>query len=103
MGVFETAEEEILWKMNGNQIAAGNKEAFQSNANCPLADSIAYILSKFEQFLGSGWTVRSKLNKFEHVKGMPLYWEPPPHVDRQTDTTENITFTTPLADGNKYR
>ena len=46
--------------------------------------------------------MRFQLNKFEHVQGFPLYWEPPPPVDRQTDTTENITFTTPLADGNKF-
>ena len=55
-------------------------------------------------------TVRSKLKKLEHVMlygevqciradghvGLPLW------TDRQTDTTENITFATLLAGGNKF-
>ena len=62
-----------------------SKKAFQSNANPRLANCPGYIANKFEHVCGGGllssevqvefvWalgpcTVRSKLNKFEHVRG----------------------------------
>ena len=57
--------------------------------------------------MGLGGGVRSLLYKFENAGGLGLRFctegagptqEPP--VDRQTDTTENIIFTTGLTDGN---
>ena len=52
------------------------KKGCQINANLPLAESTDYILDRFEDVLGRGRgggprTVRSKLNKFEHVRVDP--------------------------------
>ena len=49
--------------------AGKNKKAFDSNANCPFADIMGYIVTKFEDIRGNPGTIRSKLNKFEHVWG----------------------------------
>ena len=50
-----------------------NKKAFQSDSNCPLADSLHFVVNKFEHVQGMGWpglcTMRSKLNKFEYDLG----------------------------------
>ena len=62
-----------------------NKKAFQSKANCALADRcIGYIVNRFEQVIGEG----SQVNKFEQgpcdlslANGI-----------RQADPAENIIF-----------
>ena len=51
----------------------GNKKAFQSSANHPLADSLRFRVNKFEYVMGvrgaaGPCTVRSKMNKFKHVQ-----------------------------------
>ena len=45
-----------------------HKEVFQSSANSPLADSMGYIVNKFQHVWGTLYNV-SKLNEFEHVQG----------------------------------
>ena len=79
------------------------------NSNRPLATNPGFILYKFENVQGERGaglcTMRSKLKKFEHVRGrgvpqrQGLVWwgrTGGPYrvlpVDRQTDTTENIPF-----------
>ena len=65
-------------------ITDGNKEAFQSNANCPLADSPNYVVNKFENVNtgsvggGSPCIVRSMLNKWAGGwMGCPVWWGGP--------------------------
>ena len=49
-------------------ITDGNKEAFQSNAICPLADSPNYVVNKFENVnTGSGGGGES-LHREVHVE-----------------------------------
>ena len=66
------------------------------------------MLTTFEHIHRGPCKVRSKLKKFEHVwgegrsiaQGGGSGTGTPPFVDRQADMIENITFDTPLADGN---
>ena len=83
------------------------KKDFQSKANCLLVDRfIAYQVNKFEQVqrgvfpsdeVSIGLNCRgTQVNKFEQVL---LHEELP--VDRQTDTTENITLPHYVVGGHK--
>ena len=81
------------------------------NANCPLANSTGYIvncctvrskLNKSEHVQEGPCTVRSKINQLEHIRGSwdPVQgrewsWDPVQglSIDRY-DMTENITFAT---------
>ena len=63
-----------------------NKQAFQQDANRPLANRTCFTMNRF--FLGGGGegrcTARSKFNKFEHVGGgVPVQGDPP--VNRMVD------------------
>ena len=67
-----------------------NKEAFQSNANGPLADTcLGYLVNKFNIFLGRSHVTCDRPMVFGH---------PPPRgqtdwqIEWQIDMTENITF-----------
>ena len=96
-----------------------NKKAFRWDAKRPLADRTCFIMSL--NMSGVPCTVRYKLN--ELVREVPVQWSltwailnmsggrgvlgqepcrgnPPP--GGQTDTTENITFPTPLAGRKNY-
>ena len=61
-----------------------NKKELHSNANRPLTDSLCFIVNKFAWGGGQGPVPGGE----ESPRG-------------QTDTTENITFATPLVEGNK--
>ena len=86
--------------INGNNSNKGNKKAFLSKANLPLADRcIGYMVNKFKQVLGQGWG-----------QGAPKWsgvyvWShnPLPHLwtDRLTDMTENISFPESIAGGKR--
>ena len=74
-----------------------HKKAFQSNANYLLAKSPCFIVNKLEDVrgrVGGGQTTdRRKGGPVERTDPGSLCRKAPPlWTDRQTDTTENITF-----------